>query len=110
MKQTITPFICLNDFEYMDNFSQGWHSHGKGRIAAKTLCVGYPIADWSIGEIKTFSIEEKTYTVGELMRAINKVVVDELAKGSNYAPHIAEDYCIEHITVMDGVVSVEFGS
>ena len=110
MKQTITPFICLNDFENMDNFSKGWHSHGKGRIAAEKLRIGYPISDWSVDDVKTFPIEAKMYTVGELMRAINQVVVGELAKGNNYAPHVAEDYCIEHITVVDGVVSVEFGS
>lgn len=110
MTRTISPYICLNDFEYMDNFSRGWHSRGKGRIAAETLRIGYPIADWSAGEVKTFPIEAKMYFVGELMKAINQVVVNELAKGNNYAPHVAEDYCIEHITIVDGVVSVEFGS
>lgn len=110
MTRIIEPFICLNDFEYMDNFSLGWHSHGQGRIPAEQLRIGYPITDWSREGEKMFPIEAKMYTIGELMRAINEVVCKEIEKGNNYAPHVAEDYCIERITMKDGVAIVEFGS
>lgn len=76
-----------------------------------TISIGYPIADWSRGERKTFTIDKpKEMTAELLMSSINAVVVSELTKGNNFAPHAAEDYCIEHITVMDGVAEVEFGS
>ena len=110
MKQTIEPFICLNDFEYMDNFSQGFHSHGKGRIPVEALVIGYPITDWSREQPKRFDIKAKPYYVGELLRTINEVVTNELAKGNNFAPHVAEDYCIECVTIEDGICTVEFGS
>lgn len=110
MTQTIEPFICLNDFEYMDNFSEGWHSHGKGRIPVEALVIGYPITDWSREQPRRFDIVAHQYTVGQLMRVINEVVCQELAKGNNFAPHYAEDYCIERITVKDGVAEIQFGS
>jgi hypothetical protein len=110
MKIKIDPYICLNDFEYMDNYSKGWHSHGGERIEVEKLSIGYPVADWRQGEVRQFPIERKKYTVGELFRAINKVVVDEIAKDNNYAPHCADDYCIEHVIITDGVAQVQFGS
>ena len=109
-KVVLSPYICLNDFEYMDNYSKGWHSHGAERIEVEKLSIGYPVADWSEGEERTFPIEKKAYTVGELFRAINKVVADEIDKGHNYAPHSIEDYCIEHVYIVDGVAEVVFGS
>lgn len=109
-KVVLSPYICLNDFEYMDNYSKGWHSHGAERIEVEKLSIGYPVADWSEGEVRSFPVEKKSYTVGELMRAINDVVVAEIDKGNNYAPHVADDYCIEHVYIVDGVAEVVFGS
>ena len=109
-KVVISPYICLNDFEYMDNYSKGWHSYGAERIEVEKLSIGYPVADWSEGEVRSFPVEKKAYTVGELFRAINDVVVAEIDKGNNYAPHVADDYCMERITVLDGVAEVQFGS
>ena len=106
----LSPFICLNDFEYMDNYSIGYHSHGAEGIEVDLLSIGYPVSDWRKNEERTFPIEKKKYTVGELMRAINKVVAEEIDKGHNYAPHSIEDYCIEHVYIIDGVAQVEFGS
>jgi len=110
MKRTITPFICLNDFEYMDNFSKGWHHSSPELLHVEGVRIGYPITDWGQGGAKTFAVDPKYYTVGELMRTVNALVIDEINKGNNYAPHDAEDYCIECIEVMDNIANISFGS
>ena len=112
MKQTISPFICLNDFEYMDNFSKGWHQHGAPKLNIKYIRVGYPIVDWSKREYKVFTAADgqTEVSVGDLLHRINNHVVAELNKGNNYAPHVAEDYCIERIEILDNMATVYFGS
>lgn len=112
MTQTIQPFICLNDFEYMDNYSKGFHSHGAPKFDIKYIRVGYPIVDFTQGTLKVFTAEDgqTECTVGELMHRINDLVIAEIDKGNNYAPHSAEDYCIERIDIIDNMATVQFGS
>ena len=75
MKKTINPFIPLTDYEYMDKFSMGYHSK-TGSIKVKSIKIGYPIADWLNDKTKIFSIENREYTIGELMRKISEIVTN----------------------------------
>lgn len=109
MRKTIEPFIPLTDYEYMDNFSMGYHSK-TGSIKAESIKIGYPIADWSNNETKMFPIENREYTIRELMRKVSEIVALEIEKGNNFAPHIVDDYCIEKITIIDGIALVDIGS
>ena len=112
MTHTIKPFICLNDYEYMDNYSTGFHSHGAPKFNIKYIRVGYPIVDWTENTYKVFTAEDgqTEVTIGELLHRINDNVVAELNKGNNFAPHDAEDYCIERIDILDNMATVQFGS
>ena len=109
MKKTIEAFIPLTDYEYMDNFSMGFHSK-TGSIDVNSIKIGYPIADWLNNETKIFPIENRKYTIGELMRKISEIVANEIEKGNNFAPHVVDDYCIEKITIVDGIALVDIGS
>ena len=60
-------------------------------------------------EFKTLDGKPAISTVALLLE-INRAVTIELDKGENYAPHCAEDYCIEIIDIVDNVATVEFGS
>lgn len=110
MKTVITPFIQLDDKEYMLNFSTGYHSHGAKEFPVDTLRIGYPIADWGRGEFRTFEYSPKGATVGAIMLHAAKIVREEVEKGNNYAQHNWNDYTIERITILDNVATIEFGS
>lgn len=111
MKRTIEPFICLNDAEGFKAWSEGYHTHGGEKLNVHTISIGYPVADWGKGEIRQFILGKPGAMTAEmLMHYISGIVTAEIAHGNNYAPHVAEDYCIERITVTDGVALVEIGS
>ena len=113
MKQVYKPFVCLNDWAAIRKYSEEQQPGNiwERIIPMHTIRVGYPVADWSRGEVKEWSIDHTSKeSVRSLLGEINAVVTDAIAKGDNYGPHAAEDYCIERITVKDGVAEVEFGS
>jgi hypothetical protein len=109
-KVILTPFICLNDFEGIDKYSKGFHSHGAPKFKIKHIRVGYPVADFGSGKFKVFTLaENQTLTAGELLRLINDFVVGELKKSDNTA-HKKEDYCIEKVEILRNKAEVQFGS
>ena len=113
MKQVYKPFVCLNDWEAIRKYSaeQQPDNVWERIIPMHTIRVGYPVADWSRGEVKEWTIEQELKeSVRSLLGEINACVTDAIRQGLNYGPHVAEDYCIECVTIEDGVCTVEFGS
>ena len=108
MNTTIKPFVYLNDIKSFYDFAR----ENPVSIAVDTIRVGYPVADWSREEYKEFkTIDGKpVFSIADLLLEINRAVICELDKGENFAPHCADDYCIERITINDNVCIVDFGS
>ena len=110
MNTTIKPFVCLNDIEAFYDFAR--ENPSPVDFSVDTIRVGYPVADCSREEYKEFKTHdgEPAISTVALLLEINRAVRIELDKGENYAPHCAEDYCIEIIDIVDNVATVYFGS
>lgn len=113
MKQEYQPFVCLNDWDAIRKYSEEQQPDNVWEpiIPMHTIRVGYPVADWSRGEVREWHIDHTSKeSVRSLLGEINAVVTDEIRKGNNYGHHVAEDYCIELVTIEDGICTVQFGS
>ena len=110
MTQTIKPFVCLNDIEAIYDFAR--ENPSPVDFSVDTIRVGYPVCDWSREEYKEFKTLDNKPAISTtaLLLEINRAVTTELSKGNNFAPHDAEDYCIERIDILDNMATVQFGS
>ena len=116
MKYRIEPFIMLNDFdELLEYTSMELTMVEKGyRIPVPlyidTIRMGYPVIDYSEGDHKDFRVDDPVRTLTGLLLEINRIINVECDNGHNYAPHDKSDYCIEVIEIEDNIANVFIGS
>ena len=118
MKYRIEPFIMLNDFdELLEYTSMELTMVEKGyRIPVPlyidTIRMGYPVIDYSEGDHKDFPVldNDPVRTLTGLLLEINRRINVECDNGHNYAPHDKSDYCIEVIEIEDNIANVFIGS
>ena len=108
MKTKITPFIEATDYEYMDNFSKGYHLH-QPLLNIQRIEIGYPLVQ-DLNTTRKYNVDMQDATIGRLMHAISAILINEDCAGNNYGPHRVEDYCIEIINIDNGIATISIGS
>ena len=108
MKTKITPFIPLTDYEYMDNFSIGYHSK-QPKLDIREVHIGYPLVQ-DLDTVRRYKVDFKDASVSRLMHFIAATIIKEDIDGNNYGPHIVQDYCIEIINIENGIATISIGS
>ena len=110
-KLELRPFVCLEDYPEIRRYAETVPGGREHNIMVRSIRIGYPVADWSRGEVKEWKLgHDEPESVLSLLLTIKALTLEELARGSNYGPHRPQDYCIELVTVEDGVCTVRFGS
>ena len=108
MALSFNPFVCVNDFDEINEFVEK-EAYDKP-LNVQRIYIGYPITE--DGEMDEFyhNEDKPLTTLRDLMMEINSIIDREVKSGHNYAPHVIEDYCIEIVEVTDDVCCVDVGS
>ena len=117
MALSFNPFVCVNDFDEINEFVEKETRSRKElniesslNLNVQRIFIGYPITE--DGEMDEFyHNEDKPLTnLRDLMMEINSIIDREVKAGHNYAPHVIEDYCIEIGEVTGDMCCVDVGS
>lgn len=96
--------LQVNDRDGFKAFSEKYHKdHGK--LKAKAISIHYPFS-----RSKRWPIEEREYTVNELLCKTSDIMNDAASKDAIAAPHELDDLYIEMIITRRDTIYVSFGS
>lgn len=96
--------LQVNDRDGFKAFSEKYHKdHGK--LKAKAISIHYPFS-----RSKRWPIEEREYTLYELLCKTSNIMNDAASKDAIAAPHDLDDFYIEMITTRRDTIYVAFGS
>lgn len=96
--------LQVNDRDGFKTFSEKYHKN-HGLLKAKAISIHYPFSS-----SKRFPIEEREYTLNELLCKTSDIMNDAASKDAIAAPHDIDDLYIEMITIRRNTIYVAFGS
>lgn len=99
-----TIMLQVNDRDGFKVFSNEYHKD-HGLLRARTISIHYPFS-----HSRRFPIEERDYTIGELLCKISDIMNEADGEDTIAAPHELDDFIIESISTRRDTIYVSFGS
>lgn len=96
--------LQVNDRDGFKVFSDEYHKN-HGLLRVRTISILYPFS-----HNRRFPIEERDYTIGELLCKISDIMNEADGEGAIAAPHELDDFIIEKISTRRDTIYVSFGS